>query len=314
MRHHAALLRSFAVSALLVAADVSAQTLTEFPTGAGTIGGIATGTDGALWFTEPDTGSIGRITTTGTVSVFPLPARHTRPQQITVGADHSLWFTESDAIGRITLDGVVTEYTPPFTPFATSPVSITAGPDGNIWYTQSVSMVGRLTPDGGFTDFDTHYDHLTGITGGPDGNVWFTTSAEGESKICRITPDGAITQFGVYGELGGPQQIITGPDGNLWFTQVSPYLGRITTDGVITQYNIDIVASSIAAWNGDLYLSDGMRLLRVTTDGVVRGEISLATARPITAMTVGPDGKLWLVEAAGNVGSVAWPRRRVVQH
>lgn len=312
MRHCTALLRATAASALVVAAVASAQTFTEFPIGTGTIGGITTGPDGNVWFTETTANSIGRITTTGIVTVFPISSAGAHPQQITAGADHNLWFTESRAIGRITIDGVISEF--PIS-FGASPVSIASGPDGNIWFTLSISHVGRITPDGTFTDFETGY-LLNSITAGPDGNIWVTSIAEEGGKICRITPDGAITQFyeGLT-PLEIPQQIIAGPDGNLWFTQSSLHLGRIMTDGTITQYTIGISPSSITVWNGALWLTDGSKLLRVTTDGLVRDEVALpATAGIVTAMTSGPDGKLWFVEASGTIGRVAFQRRRAARH
>jgi streptogramin lyase len=44
---------------------------------------------------------IGRITTTGEFSEFPLPTPDSGPCGITVGSDGAVWFTERDKIGRI---------------------------------------------------------------------------------------------------------------------------------------------------------------------------------------------------------------------
>ncbi|MEU7038521.1 hypothetical protein ABZ958_33310 [Streptomyces sp. NPDC046237] len=56
--------------------------------------GIATGDDGALWFTETAADRIGRISTSGEITEFPLPDRAGRPHAIAPGADGALWFTE----------------------------------------------------------------------------------------------------------------------------------------------------------------------------------------------------------------------------
>ena len=74
--------------------------------------GITAGPDGALWFTNDGTGSIGRITTAGVVTNYTAPAS-TDPDGITAGPDGALWFTNAgnDSIGRITTAGVVTNYT-----------------------------------------------------------------------------------------------------------------------------------------------------------------------------------------------------------
>ena len=45
-------------------------------------------------FTESDANKIGRITTAGVVTQFPLPAGNT-PTSITAGPDGNLWFTEA---------------------------------------------------------------------------------------------------------------------------------------------------------------------------------------------------------------------------
>jgi virginiamycin B lyase len=67
--------------------------------------GITMGPDGALWFTDTIANKIGRITTTGELSEFLLPAPNSLPSGITAGPDGALWFTGSDnsrgKIGRI---------------------------------------------------------------------------------------------------------------------------------------------------------------------------------------------------------------------
>jgi streptogramin lyase len=63
---------------------------------------ITTGRDGNLWFIEP--GKIGRITSAGQISEFPMPTPSSNPGGITTGPDDALWFTEyqSNKIGRLT--------------------------------------------------------------------------------------------------------------------------------------------------------------------------------------------------------------------
>src|SRR5579863_2120682 len=66
----------------------------------------------------------------------------------------------------------------------------------------------------------------TWITSGPDGNLWFTEGSA--NKIGKITPSGAITEYGPTGAV--PVGIVAGPDGNLWFTEeTGNNIGRITT-------------------------------------------------------------------------------------
>src|ERR1700748_987678 len=89
------------------------QTIQEFPISNKPLG-IATGPDGALWFAESFAPpKIGRITTAGTVTEFPLPfPALLGPVGVAAGSDGALWFTEPGAgkIGRITTAGVITEF------------------------------------------------------------------------------------------------------------------------------------------------------------------------------------------------------------
>ena len=73
--------------------------------------GITAGPDGALWFTNRNNSSIGRITTSGAVTGFNDPGI-AYPDAITAGPDGALWFTNGDvpSIGRITTAGVVTSF------------------------------------------------------------------------------------------------------------------------------------------------------------------------------------------------------------
>src|SRR5260370_132005 len=112
--------------------------------------GITAGHDGNLWFTEYDTNQIGRITTAGLVTEFPLPTScgstsGCEPFGITAGPDGNLWFTEvnGSTIGRITPSGSITEY--PLPTANSGPYGITAGPDGNLWFTEgNGNNIGRV--------------------------------------------------------------------------------------------------------------------------------------------------------------------------
>ncbi|HEY7982076.1 MAG TPA: hypothetical protein VID19_11380 [Candidatus Eremiobacteraceae bacterium] len=110
-------------------------------------GAIVTGPDGNLWFTEclneanPGFGRIGKITTSGVLTEYPLTGGVERcPSQIATGPDGAMWFTEyawinanpPPALGRIDMTGKITEY-----PLPASDVngdSIVRGSNGNLWY------------------------------------------------------------------------------------------------------------------------------------------------------------------------------------
>jgi len=102
---------------------------------------ITAGPDGALWFVEGAANKIGRITTAGTISEFPLPTPNSFPVGITAGPDGALWFTEryGNKLGRITTAGTISEFplqTPNSDSWECGPWGITAGPDGALWFTR----------------------------------------------------------------------------------------------------------------------------------------------------------------------------------
>ena len=112
---------------------------------------IAAGPDGNLWFTDSGTNSIGRITTSGVVTEFPIPTPNSHPYNIAPGpCGGDMWFTENNTnqdgtnnVGKITTSGAITEY--PIPTQGSGPTGIAPGPDGNLWFAESnVSQLGRL--------------------------------------------------------------------------------------------------------------------------------------------------------------------------
>ena len=107
--------------------------------------GICYGPDGNVWFTELAAGRIGRMSPSGAVVEFPLPAG-AEPRGIATGADLNLWITDAarDRILRMTPDGVVTEF--PLPTAGARPDQIIAGPDGRIWFSEpGADRIGRLS-------------------------------------------------------------------------------------------------------------------------------------------------------------------------
>ena len=243
--------------------------ITEHAVSSTAAAGIVAGPDGALWLT--DSTQIGRITTAGALTEFPIPTTSSGPNGMTVGPDGRLWFAEYNAskIGAITTSGVLTEYALPSC--CTGPVGLTTGPDGAIWFTDRFAgKIGRMTTSGAFVEFTipTGGSQPWGIALGTDGALWFTE--QNGNKIGRITTAGDFTEYPLATPNSQPTAIVTGPDGALWFTQyLSNQIGRITTAGELTEY-----------------------------------PIPTASSRPVY-LTVGPDGALWFAEwNTGKIGRI----------
>lgn len=272
--------------------------------------GIVAGPDGALWFTNQDNNSIGRISTAGVVSNY-TGVGIDDPFDIAVGSDGALWFTNSNnnSIGRITTTGKVTNYTDPS---IGSPQHIAAGPDGALWFTNARS-IGRITTAGVVSHFGSVGP--VSITAGPDGALWFTEQFE--SIIGRITTTGIITTYQLP-VAETPTDITAGPDGALWFIsnefQGSPSIGRITTNGTATDFTDPSLnpAFITAGPDGALWFTNAGSIGRITTAGVVSAYPDPSISLPL-GITTGPDGALWFTNEDDNsIGRITPPLPVVV--
>ena len=267
-------------------------------------GAIVAGPDGNMWFTDGP--AIGRISMTGVVTVFPLPAGSEDTTDLTAGPDGNLWFTSyyRGLVGKITTDGTITivfengDGGGNLPSLNGGPGEITSGPDGNLWFTlDAPPMTGgsivRMTTAGQATTFGITF-HPGSITGGPDGNVWFTI--QDRPGVNRITPDGTITEL-TDPALGQGSFIVAGPDGNLWVAPAGPSgLTRLTTAGVATA-----VPVPVGVQPQRLAVGPGTSIAFTASSAV--GSISTTTG--VTTMvpgphivgpdhiTAGPDGNLW---------------------
>lgn len=241
------------------------------PAAEGSPWAIGKGPDGNLWFSQPSTNKVGRITPSGEVTEFSVPVS---PHASSGGGE---------------------------------PGAITAGPDGNLWLVMgNGGQIDRITPLGEVTPFTAEEgsDTIGGIAVGSDGNLWF--AEWGENKIGRATTDGQVTAFAIPTDGSHPQEITAGPDGDLWFTEESgSKIGRITTGGQITEYPVatkepdeleDISAGPDEnVWFAEPYLH---QLGRINTSGQITyfptGELE---PRGIAAS---PDESLWVIPNFGH--------------
>lgn len=199
--------------------------------------GIAPGPDGALWFTVAGGGGpnyVGRITTAGSASLFPIPNSNpgvlTGPDSIAAGPDGAMWFTVgggANFVGRITMAGTITEYPTP----NIYPDGIVAGPDGALWFSENNNLgkLGRITTGGAITAYPlTNGWNVNSMVVAGDGTFWFTTSGTTSSTrfgIGRMTIAGNVGA--VYPTGSNPNGIVVGPDGAIWASATYHNAGNI---------------------------------------------------------------------------------------
>ena len=142
------------------------------------------------------------------------------------------------------------------------------------------------------------------IAKGSDGNYWYTQS--GASRIARMTPSGAVTEFALPSSGSNPFDIVAGADGNIWFTELDAgRIGRITPNGAISEFSLP---SSVSQPRGIALGADGnvwfteittAKIGRITPQGVIT-EFTIpwtpATPRGIAS---GSDGNLWFTDSGG---------------
>lgn len=110
------------------------------PNSRASLNGLATGSDGNVWFLDAQYGNpgVGMISATGQSITYPIGVANAEPDQIAAGpaGSNSQWFTQGNGnIGKVTTSGVVTSY--PATSSQANPDGIVTGPDGNLWFTEA---------------------------------------------------------------------------------------------------------------------------------------------------------------------------------
>jgi streptogramin lyase len=268
---------------------------------------LTLGPDGNMWFSDSGSNSegdgfIGRISPSGKIVEFPIPAatppKPSGPSGIAVGPEGNLWFTERlrGTIDRITPTGAfLDEFAIPTgtadnLPKESEPQAIALGADGRMWFIDEnftgEHFIGSITAGGTVEEVPVPLpweDTLYSITAGTDGNMWFTAGSFGlsrppESFVGRIAPAGTITLFqlptvnGAYLRMSSALEgIVAGQEGDLWFPLQNAGLavGRVSKSGTIDVFSAP------------------------TTNGTPG------------SMTMGDDGELWLTDTLKTTGSGA---------
>jgi len=229
---------------------------------------VTAGSDGALWFTTQSYNNdweIGRMTTSGNVTIYPVAGNLSSFLSIASGPDGSLWFSEEgndpggNAIGRMTTTGVYSRYP---TPTANAfPYGITAGPDGAVWFTETnAANIGRIDSAGSIIEYPIPSgEHAgSGIATGPDGAIWY--SSGGSYSVGRMTTSGIGTQYAVPASTGGLTGVSGGFDGAVWYDVSSPgasAIGRITTPTPIALQSINAGGGASGSFAADSGFSGG---------------------------------------------------------
>lgn len=166
--------------------------LAEYPVSTSAYG-LAPGSDGNLWFTVfGSVAPIGRMTLSGSVTLFPRPLGSSFGWRCARGPDGNVWYTTPRAFGRVTPSGGITQF-PLSSDRGHVPADVAVGPDGNLW--MPVDETWFCIPDGcqppperdailrvSISGAQTRYEFAeefriidgARITAGPAGSMWLT--------------------------------------------------------------------------------------------------------------------------------------------
>lgn len=230
-----------------------------------------------------------RVTASPFAIAAPLPVE---ASAIGPGPDGNVWAAVASGgswtIGPVTPGGFAAARALAPASASMLPNLIAAGPDGSVWVGDLLGGdVERVLPEGRTVAYQGPQGagYPTGIAFTADGIAWVTEAGTYE-HIWEITPGGQVLDREIpsgMGEWGNchcdARSITAGADGALWFVErMFGRIGRITEAG---------------EWSA-LTLPDPA--------GAPVGE--LGAPRP-EALTAGPDGELWFIEAGtGELGRI----------
>jgi YD repeat-containing protein len=269
---------------------------------------LTAGADGNMWFTDSEDKKVGKITPTGTSSLYAVP--HGTPYAATAGTDGNVWFltTNPSRIDKVTPAGVVTEmYTPPteFPGFE----AIATGSDGNVWFSET-GKIDKITPAGVVTAYPLASAErlVNSITAGPDKNVWFSDNG----RLGKITPAGVRTDYAVGAQSYG---MTAGPDGNIWYTDdLHGTVDRSTTSGKIVEPS-EILAPVPPGVSCAPEMKPGCRALHFSyggPNGLLSG-VSMEAYNPESKRMVSENVAAYRYDAKGQLAEEWDPRYAAVK-
>jgi len=240
---------------------------------------ITNGSDGNRWFTEGTefTGApaeIGRITSAGAVTEFPVECNFCIITDIAQGLGDTLYFTSNEpSLGSINTAGQQLPSVPlpnsnalggnlavhgndvwitdfnndslwrytitsgQFTQFVVpEPADVAVDSLGRVWFTAPlIGAIGQLDPaTGTVTSTDAGGLIPRELAVATDGQVWFTARFTPQG-VGRLDPNtNVVTTFPLTAV--GPEGIAASPDGSMWFTQTTKgNIANINNAGAITE-------------------------------------------------------------------------------
>ncbi|HEY0381836.1 MAG TPA: hypothetical protein VGC72_06530 [Candidatus Elarobacter sp.] len=185
---------------------------------------LVSGSDGRMWGISAD--SMRVFATSGTMTTYPLPGAPRTGNAcpaLTLNTDGNVWYACNDAVGKVTPAGVITEFAGHGSQY------IGAAPDGAVWIQGSGLNVGRVAPNGTYTEYPKpFYDSsCSSVVPGPDGAMYLGCSG----SVFRIVASGSsmgsmtlLVNYQTPNYVTGFSSLTVGPDQHsLWTLSDGPF-------------------------------------------------------------------------------------------
>jgi streptogramin lyase len=192
---------------------------------------LATDANGDVWFTQPDSNALGKLSPKDqTWSQWKLKPGNT-PFDLLIDKNGNIWFTDFDANKIGFFNPQTQKFVETTIPTAQSnPYGITMDRNGTIWFAENtlgIGQIGSFTPTAsGTVLISEHAISLTQphlIISDKDGNIWFSGAFSGSIGVYR-PGDGTSSKYRVATiacttvcttHISG---IAVDKKGNIWFT------------------------------------------------------------------------------------------------
>ncbi len=223
---------------------------------------ITKGTDGTMWYAA--TGSIGRITTAGVATRYPIDSSYNNTAVVGItGTTSGVFFTlpagypAVPAIGRINVQQSNTIQLFPMM-YGMRPTDINGEANDHIWFTSAnpnpyvsgtigSSLIWGMAEDGSqYSPFNIPANsNPSSIEVFFNGTVNFWYTGRDNNTVVRFMRGNGADRVTQLASGSCPQDLAHGSDDAMWFTEAcSNKIGRVDNNGNLTEYPITGIPSA----------------------------------------------------------------------
>jgi virginiamycin B lyase len=242
---------------------------------------IALDASGATSGNATGTPSIARVNSDGSLTSFPVTGA-SEVKWLTAASDGNLWFVDGQRIGKVTPTGVVSFFSLPApsdgSAINLSNAQLTPTSDGGLWFI-GLGGLGRIDNSGQVKTVPAPGSTITSLGTASDGNVWFsflpptgsTLAATPGAYVARMSLAGQITVFPTPVDSSAPVVRLAGtPAAGIWMAEQTDTLALANlaslpsyTPAIVSTVN----AASFTAVQGQPFSGEVIEFASNRSDG-----------------------------------------------